>query len=631
MEREGRNVARYLALDWDYEQLRIVAATVRAGQVRIEQAAVWQEKQSPNPADAEAVGRQLRERLKEAGITPAPVLACVGRDRVILREVRYPAVAAAEEAGVIRFQVLKELTDSAQEVIIDYTPMGEVGPGEERRAMVLTARRELLATYQTLCRSAGVKLAALTPRPFGTLACLRVYLKNEEDKGTFSESHKDGSAQVAVALLTAAGRWSEFCLVRGDTLLVARSLPEGPTLAAEVRRNLAVYTAQSPRHVVSRLYLAGNGDTGTHPERLQETLGIPVRCFDPFMGPAGAVLPEQNRGAFAGAIGLLHSQSNGKPLAINFASPKEPQVARNPNKRRLAVAAGMAALLLVGAVSYCYSQLATLDSQIDALTVQKSQLSTQMPLIEEEEDHLKELNEWSRSNVCWLDELYNLTALVPTTNTLRLYEIKGDTQPQPKDKPVAQMELKLMTRDAGDIVFAYLDKMAADKHYVPHTHRRSGDLAKDPTFSGQFTALVEVENQPPEKYQQHLTATLAPQLPSRRARTQLVNEANPPGLAKPERGSRVISRQLPTDTGPRPNMAGQNYPAQPPPGAGLPATPVMDEIKAQGVQNPPASAPVQPADLERMRQERREKAIQRLRDSGRTAPATAPAKEKGKS
>ena len=170
-------------------------------------------------------------------------------------------MAAAEEPAIVRFQVLKELSDAASEVIIDYTPIGEAAPGEERRALVLTVRRELLAAYQRLCQAAGLKLLALTPRPFGTLACLRESVKKWEGTGAFAEVHKNGSPQAAVALLTAAENWSEFCLVRGDTLLLARSLPAGPTLPAEVRRNLAMYTAQSPRHVVSGLYLAGNGET----------------------------------------------------------------------------------------------------------------------------------------------------------------------------------------------------------------------------------------------------------------------------------------------------------------------------------------------------------------------------------
>jgi Tfp pilus assembly PilM family ATPase len=632
-QREGRSVARYLALDWDYEQLRVVAATVRAGQLRLEQAAVWQEKQSPNPAEAEALGRQLRNHLKQAGIAPAPVLVCVGRDRVILREVRYPAVAAAEEAGVVRFQVMKELTDSPQEVIIDYAPLGEVGAGEERRAMVLTARHELLLTYQTLCRAAGLKLVAVTPRPFGTLACLHACVKAEE-RSDFSEAHKDGSAQAAVALLTTAGRWSEFCLVRGDTLLVARSLPEGPNLTAEVRRNIAVYTAQSSRHLVSCLYLAGEGDNGLQPDSLQESLGIPVRCFDPFTGAEGKMLSEPNRGAFAGAVGLLHAQSSGRPLPINFASPKQAAVARDPNKRRLALAAGMAALILFGVATYCYSDLTALDDQIDTLLVQQKTLEAKMPQIKEEEGHLKELNDWSRSNICWLDELYNLTALVPNSSALRAYEIKASTQPPSKDKPIGQLSLKLGSRDAGgETVNRYLEKMGADKHYGTSPKHHIGDM-KDPGFPGQFAAQIDVENQPPENYHLHVTAAPATQQSPWGIRTRPVSESNPPGLAKPEHGGKVKYHLAPApQTGPRP--IGRPSPNRVSPMAGSRSSAFndyMEKMKARQMEMhnavPGYEVKSAPVDQTEVQSQRQEQVKQRYRELGRTPPPAAPAKEK---
>ena len=83
---------------------------------------------------------------------------------MILKDLRFPAVGAGEEAGVVRFQVFKELTDAPEDVVIDYVTVSAPGAAEQQ-ALGVVIRREILATYQQLCQGAGLKLAALTLRP----------------------------------------------------------------------------------------------------------------------------------------------------------------------------------------------------------------------------------------------------------------------------------------------------------------------------------------------------------------------------------------------------------------------------------------------------------------------------------
>ena len=70
-------MSRFLAIDWDQNQLHIVAAELRAVRVKAQPRRPFgRSEQSPNLADADAA-RQLpwRPSPRRAGIAPAPVLA----------------------------------------------------------------------------------------------------------------------------------------------------------------------------------------------------------------------------------------------------------------------------------------------------------------------------------------------------------------------------------------------------------------------------------------------------------------------------------------------------------------------------------------------------------------------------
>src|SRR5207248_9221849 len=231
-------------------------------------------------------------------------------------------------------------------------------------------------------------------------------------------------AQGAVAVMTLADQWAEFCVVHNGVLLFARAMAAPAAgaenaLLGEIRRNLAVSAGQSPHAPVRALYLADSGARTALRELLQNTLAVPVHLLDPFLGESEPALAVDRRGSFAGAVGVLQTQAAAKALPINFAAPKEPKPARDPNKLRIAVAAAAAAVILIGAVVFAYAQVSGYDRQIKELTARKLGVEGQLSVVEEDDKRIKAIGEWADGEVVWLDELYDLTERFPDGNLVR--------------------------------------------------------------------------------------------------------------------------------------------------------------------------------------------------------------------
>jgi Tfp pilus assembly PilM family ATPase len=490
-------LARFLALDWDHHQLHVVSATVKHGGLKIHKALVLPEPQTPNLAEAEAMGARLRDLLKAEGMAPAPVLACVGRDRLILKELRYPAVPAAEEPAIVRFQAVKELSHAPEEVVIDYTPSGEPGPGGDKQALVVVLRRELLTAYQSLCRVAGLKLAAVSPRAFGTALCLRT---------------KAGQAGEAIAVVTRAEEWAEFCVVRDGELLFSRGLtalaPGGDAaFLSELRRNLAVYASQVPKHPVKAIVLSDGGKYPALREQLQRTAGLPVHEFDPLAGQMQAEVPLEKRGGFTGAVGLLLAQSERRAVPIDFLHPKQPTAPVDTHRWKAVAAAAVAAVLLLGGAVAAYSHLASKDRIIRQLNLVKMDLDGQLVQIEEDAKRIKALGDWADAEVIWLDELYDLTDVFPEGNQMRLASLTGGEllSRTGKDKHVARMALKGVSNDRQPVNRLMNELTAEPTYRVTSEGMERNQSVERNRFLQQYRLRVDLEKRPPDKYTRHFS------------------------------------------------------------------------------------------------------------------------------
>lgn len=483
-------MTRYIGLDWDQNQLQVVSAEIRGGKVQILKAASWQETQSPNPGEADSQGKLLRERLQSAGIAPAPVLACLARDRVIMKDLRIPPVAAGDEPDVVRFQAIKELTYPPEEAILDYTVVPDERNAEQRRALVVIARQELVQTYQVLCQNAGLKLAGLIPRPYGLAAALRKVM------GASVLVPRPEPPDGAVAVVAVGERWAEFVVLRGDHLLLARALTPGDGLAGEIRRNLAVYAGQAGQQPIRAIYLTGLPSSELR-QRLADMVDLPLHTFEPFAGSDSVNLPASNRGAFTAAAGVLFARAEPRGLPINFTQPRKAQARQDPNRFRILAAAGLLLALLVGIGAYARSSYVDMENDLAQLEKERASLESQLVVVRENSKRLKALDDWD--NLVWLDELYDLTARIPSVNNLRVTQLTAEPLPRnTKSRYAARMTIKGTLNDSRDIrgpLDELIRQFTKDGYYSPEAPKVVGNV---------FTLSVNIERRAPTDYKRQL-------------------------------------------------------------------------------------------------------------------------------
>jgi hypothetical protein len=304
-----------------------------------------------------------------------------------------------------------------------------------------------------------------------------------------------------------AERWAEFCVLREGNVLLSRPMTAGPTLAGEVRRNLAVYAGQT-QQPIRAMYVAEAGEAAALRERLQQDLGIPVHGLDPFAGEQGPHLPNDNRGAFSGAVGLLHAQAAGKALPINFVAPKRPTVRRDPAKVRLGVFGGVAAALVLGLIGTGYYVLDQRDQEYKRLFQERTNLDRQIAAYEDDSKRAQFVNDkWAQTEVNWLDELHDVADRLPRDDSVRLVHLRGLPLTQTaNDKHIARIEmLGIAARDFQ--VHQRLDQMFDDPgHYrvEPNKEVKLNTSLDSREYPQQFVARVDVKRQAPGQYTRKL-------------------------------------------------------------------------------------------------------------------------------
>lgn len=472
---------KFLALDLDRREARLAAGTSDKGGSRIDKTLLWTLPADLTPQNGESQGKSLREVLRTAGLAPAPLLACIGRDRMILKVVRFPAVAAHEEPALVRFQAAKELTESPAEVVLDYFVLDDPSEGNQKRAIVLTIRREHLKSLTALAVGLGVKLVGVLPRPLALVGAL---------------ARVDSAAPGQALVLHPGERGADLCRIENGQVRFARWLMRSPDLPQDVRRSLTLLETQGELPPGREVLLLGDAEPALT-EALKGPNGWNLRAVGPWL--PGDVKPAGVSGSWAAAVGLVHLAGSGKAPAADFLKPKEP---RPPRKVGLAgrklLVGGIAVLCLLGLLS-AYLVLSKKSARLAQLKEDRAAVEEELKRLGSLTPDIKVFREWQDGTISWADEFYDLAARFPHEQGVRVTQVAASLNPRPKDKYVAKMTVQGVVPPGKDgLVNQFLGAINKDeaKHLRATLERIKG------TGSGHaFTLKVDLTRQDPLKFE----------------------------------------------------------------------------------------------------------------------------------
>lgn len=416
----------YSVLEIDGARLTAVTASVAGGRVEVKRWLTAVRPETVAADDPRAVGEWIGTEFKRAGLPRGRVVLSVSRGDIVLKPLTLPGGARATEAdiaGVVRLQMVRQLTMPLEGAVIDFAP-GHAPEGSAASWVLAGAMpADRVAWCREVARAAGLKLRRIGLRAFGAAALLA------------DLSQRKAGPVLGVAV--GAGS-TEFVVVEDGQMSLARAadLPRPASraeieafadrLGVEARRTWMSFRSSRPGPEAPVVVVLGEGDLA---RRVAEVCAASTEGSGQTLGVPGLVslpshMPESERGSVAPLVGLLVEQVIARPT-LDFANPR-----RLPDKaarRRQLVLAAAFGLIVVGGSAYVMGsqRLASMSETLSQLRERESKLRKQRDRVLAEDARVTHAERWRDARIDWIAHLEGLAAQMPDSRVARLDELSA--------------------------------------------------------------------------------------------------------------------------------------------------------------------------------------------------------------
>ncbi|TWT91900.1 hypothetical protein [Neorhodopirellula pilleata] len=424
-----------VALDWDDEQIRLVAGESDGVSTRLRHAAIV-------PVGESGLVATLQSLIAKYSLQKCPCLVAVGRDQAELRQMDFPPVPVEELPDMVRFQAIRQFASAGDSATVDFitTQVDDQGI----KAIVSATGPNHLKPIHKIIDSTGWTLQRIALRPIASAALYRIFVLENRGKGIAQSgpvtSLADGPSTLA--LIDLVSDEAEIVLLRRSQIVFVRSvrLPsEMPArtnaLAGEIRRSMMACGAAgtncnvimwgvADRHAVEIAKLG---------ERLSEQQE--AACLTQLIDPLELVGADdsarqsvgQTVGRLAPLVGLLAANSGHADKLIDFENPRK-TIEVTTDRRKVAAMVGVPVAVVAAIVWMLWGNLARLDRQIEQQMFANAELRSKSDDAEVMIDQTARIDQFLNGDVNWLEELQRLATTMPSSDQLILREVNAASE-----------------------------------------------------------------------------------------------------------------------------------------------------------------------------------------------------------
>ena len=481
-------MARYLALEWDLHEARVVQARTRGSDVIVEDAYAVDLKGGTEGATTESAtaAERLANALASKGVGSTDTLIAVGRASIELRMLSLPPSPEEELPDMVRFQAMRQFATIGEDWPLDFIPV-ETRDDGGHNVLAAAIAPELVKQIEETCKACHLTPERLVLRPFAAASLLRR-----------RPSLDSTSCLMMVDLLTDEADLTVLINGRVSFTRTVRLPAHGDGSAAmlgELRRTIAAAHNQLRGQRVELVLVFGDGaDHATLKSLIESQLSLKVLLADPFddlsLSRELRDRRPQHPGRFAPLLGMLLDEASGQGQSIDFLHPRKRPVPPNTRRRKLLLGTTAGALLLALLILF-FGKIRSLDNEIAALQQTSKNLETGVEKAKLRQSQAAEVGRFEAGDVTWLDELRELSTEFPPAEQAIV------TQLSLKAASPGGGELTLQGYASEPSVIADLEQQLRDERHVVEGNLSSEDQQRS-AYRWQYSEIIRIAEAVPQ-------------------------------------------------------------------------------------------------------------------------------------